>query len=117
MRLPNGRRAVVDIERLRSYTLNPDHEEGQHKARVFQSVFGIGAERAGILRAALVECAKSSHAVETSNDPYGRRYRIDFELVLNGRRAIVRSAWILGAGSRVPRFLSCWVLLESVTDV
>jgi hypothetical protein len=40
MKLPNGDRAIVDLEKLRAYCLNPQHPRGRHKARVFAS-FGI----------------------------------------------------------------------------
>jgi hypothetical protein len=35
--LPNGHRAFVDVAKLRDYYLNPSHEDGKHKARVFAS--------------------------------------------------------------------------------
>lgn len=35
MPMPHAERAVVDIRKLRDYCLNPMHDEGQHKARVF----------------------------------------------------------------------------------
>jgi hypothetical protein len=33
MKLPNPKRAVVDIAKLRDYILNPEHPRGRHKAR------------------------------------------------------------------------------------
>ena len=44
--LPNGDRAVVDIAKLTDYCLNPQHEDGKHKARVFASALGLGREDA-----------------------------------------------------------------------
>jgi hypothetical protein len=35
MKLPNAEKAVVDIVKLRDYSLNPHHPEGKHKARAF----------------------------------------------------------------------------------
>ena len=35
MKLPNADRAFVDIAKLRDYSLNAEHKEGKHKARVF----------------------------------------------------------------------------------
>lgn len=35
MKLPNAENAVVSIEKLRDYSLNPNHPEGKHKARAF----------------------------------------------------------------------------------
>jgi hypothetical protein len=40
MRLPNADRAVVDIAKLRDYSLNNSHPEGKSKARVFLSALG-----------------------------------------------------------------------------
>ena len=117
MRLPNATRARVDPERLRRYVLNPQHEEGKHKARVFRSVFGLDLESTEELRTALVNAASSGEAIETRTDEYGQRYRIDFELERGGRRGVIRSAWFIPAQSGDPRLLSCWVLVESVRDV
>jgi hypothetical protein len=41
MTLPNGERAIVDVENLLGYCLNPHHKRGRTKARVFAPV-GIG---------------------------------------------------------------------------
>lgn len=40
MKLPNAENAVIDIAKLRDYSLNPNHPEGKHKARVFQAKLG-----------------------------------------------------------------------------
>ena len=40
-KLPNAERAVVDIAKLRDYSLNPTHDVGKHKARVFRSALGL----------------------------------------------------------------------------
>ncbi|WP_200235400.1 DUF6883 domain-containing protein [Thiohalocapsa halophila] len=43
MKLPNANQAVVDLEKLRGYCLNPAHPRGRHKARVFAAALGITA--------------------------------------------------------------------------
>lgn len=40
-KLPNFEKAVIPIEKLEEYVLNPDHPDGQHKARVFKGCLGI----------------------------------------------------------------------------
>ncbi len=35
MKIPNAELAIVDIRKLRDYCLNPVHDEGNHKARLF----------------------------------------------------------------------------------
>jgi hypothetical protein len=41
MRLWNGDKAVVDIEKIRSYCFSLEHPRGRHKARVFRAVLGL----------------------------------------------------------------------------
>jgi hypothetical protein len=55
MRLPNAKNAVVDIEKLRNYCLNPDHPEGKHKARVFREKLGFTDKDAERLRQLILE--------------------------------------------------------------
>jgi hypothetical protein len=46
MKLPNGDRAEIQMEKLTGYCLNPDHSSGKHKAKVFAAALGITAENA-----------------------------------------------------------------------
>jgi hypothetical protein len=41
MTIPHAERAVVDIRKLRDYCLNPTHDEGKHKARLFVAALGM----------------------------------------------------------------------------
>ncbi len=54
MKLPNGERAAVDLEKLTDYCLNPDHPRGKHKARVFLGACGFAAENAELMREQLL---------------------------------------------------------------
>jgi hypothetical protein len=109
MRLPNGAGAIVDIQKLRVYCLNPDHLRGRHKARVFASV-GIRAGDAGELRDALLRAAQNGEAQLGLSDAYGQRYVVDFDLVRGGRRVKIRSTWIVVSGEDAPRLTTCYVL-------
>jgi hypothetical protein len=53
MPIPHAERAVVDIRKLRDYCMNPMHDEGQHKARLFATALGMTAEDAEDLRVLL----------------------------------------------------------------
>ena len=109
MKLPNGERAVVDIEKLRGYCLNPRHPRGRHKARVFASV-GIRETDAEELRTALLRAARDAEAQASVFDAYGQRYIVDLELVRQGRTVRIRSTWIVLTGQDLPRLTSCYVL-------
>ena len=80
MPMPNAERAVVDIRKLRDYCLNPVHDEGQHKARVFATALGITADDAEDLRVLLLQAVKTSDAQLGRHDAYGQRYTVDFLL-------------------------------------
>ena len=41
MKLPNPDLAVIDDRKLAGYSLNLDHDEGKHKARVFKAALNI----------------------------------------------------------------------------
>jgi Domain of unknown function (DUF6883) len=41
VKLPGAERAVVELAKLRDYSLSPFHKEGRHKARVFASALGF----------------------------------------------------------------------------
>jgi hypothetical protein len=110
VRLPNAGRAVVDIEKLRSYCLNPDHSRGCHKARVFAGALGLTRDHAGDLRDNLLAAALNNDATPEEHDEYGKRYVIDFMATGPSGRAMVRSSWIIRPEEDFPRLTSCYVL-------
>jgi len=108
--LPSGDRAVVEIAKLRDYCLNPEHLRGRHKARVFSAALGLTTDDAAELRDALLAAARIEDALATDQDQYGQRYVVDFTMVREGRRARIRSSWIVRTGEDHPRMTSCHVL-------
>ncbi len=110
MQLPNAEQAVVDISKLKNYCLNIAHARGKHKARVFASVLGIGAEQAELLREALIEATRTSPATPVRKDAYGARYVVDFPWHTRTGTATVRSVWIVRTGEDFPRLTTCFVL-------
>jgi hypothetical protein len=109
MQLPNRKRAIVDIRKLRDYCLNPDNPRGSGKARVFARALGITVEGAVELRAKLLEIAGSEDAHIGELDVYGQRYTIDFEMETDVGSAMIRSGWIVLRDESAPRFTTCYV--------
>ena len=107
MSLPHAKHAVVDIRKLRNYCLDITHDEGKHKVRVFLSALGLAIDDAGALRARLLDVARTHQEKPGFRDDYGQRYTIDFWLEWHGRRARVRSGWIIEHGSMAPRLTKC----------
>lgn len=118
MKLPNAERAIVDLEKLRDYSLNPNHPEGKHKARVFLASLGFTADHAERLRELIMEAILTTEATEQQPTSYGRRFRVDFQV--KGEQGFVvmlvtiRSAWIIRNNEDFPRLTSCFILKRRI---
>lgn len=110
MLIPNAENAVVDIRKLRDYCLNPEHEQGKHKARLFASSLNITAENAEQLRQILLEVVTTQEARLGRQDEFGQRYTLDFTLEWQDRNATIRSGWIIESDSNLPRLTTCYPL-------
>lgn len=110
MKIPNANHAIVDIRKLRDYSLNPKHGTGKHKARVFSATLGITAKDAEALRSILLKAVTEHKAELGLKDKYGQRYLVDFLLKWQGKQATIRSAWIIETHITHPRLTSCYVL-------
>ena len=109
MRLPNSNKALVEIEKLRDYSLNPNHPVGKHKARVFRAALGITLKDADWLRERALEIALNDDARPGAASVFGNKYVIDSVLEYNGMSATVRFSWIIEFGTDFPRLTSCYV--------
>ncbi len=110
MKLPNSEHAFVDIAKLRDYSLDAEHKEGKHKARVFAAALGLGANDAEWLREKLLSSAKSEDCRLGRKTDYGQRYLIDGELSHEQKSARIRSVWIVRKGENFPRLVTCYVI-------
>jgi len=109
VRLPNPDRAVVDVSKLRDYCLDPAHEDGKHKARVFAAALGIRQCDAEWLRHRLLEAAHRD-AELLAKIEFGVLYVIDFPLRTAQGAAMIRSGWIVKMKEDFPRLTTCYVL-------
>ena len=110
MKLPNAERAFVDMVKLRDYSLNAEHKEGKHKARVFAAALDLAVDDAEWLRERLLNITKSEECRLGRRTDHGRRYLIDFELSRRQKSARVRSVWIVRKGEDFPRLVTCYVI-------
>jgi len=110
MKLPHANQAVVELDKLTQYCLNPAHPRGRHKARVFESVLGLTTADAELVRQTLLDAALRNEAVPAEGDEHGQRYVIEFATIGPAGSATIRSAGIVRADEDFPRFVSCYVL-------
>lgn len=115
MKLPNAENAVIDIAKLRDYSLNPNHPVGKHKARVFLEKLGIARNDAERLREQILEAVLTGEATEGKPTAYGRRFVVDFQIRVDEQfkfvlsHATIRSAWIIRNDEDFPRLTSCFI--------
>lgn len=109
MKLPNSDRAVVDIAKLRDYSLNPQHPKGKHKARVFAAVLGFTQKDAEKLQRMVLDAAHVNEANEGVKDEHGERFILDLETPGLFDIVTIRTAWIVDPGQTTPRLVSCFV--------
>lgn len=112
MKLPNAEEALVDINKLRGYSLNPNHGRGKHKAKLFAAILGLTADDAEELQAILLQAATEFEATPTTQDQYGQRFLVEFPLTRNDNTANIRSAWIIRPNETFPCLVSCYIVKE-----
>ncbi len=110
MKIPNAARAFVDIRKLRDYCLNPLHDEGKHKARLFSAALGMTADDANDLCEALLQAVKTHEAQLGRRDEFGQRFTVDFMFEWQGKRTMIRSGWIIEDDSDVLKLTTCYPL-------
>lgn len=109
MKLPHADRAIVDVAKLRDYSLNPLHPEGKHKARVFAASLGFSATDAEKLSAMVIAAISTEDAIAGPSDEHGERYVVDFATPGLRGMVTIRTAWIIDRGETVPRLVSCYM--------
>jgi hypothetical protein len=108
MKLPEGERALVPIEKLTGYCLNPNHDSGKHKARVFASALGITANNAEVLRELILRAAIEGEVVQQANTAFGRQFKVDWQIP-NSDSVVLRTIWKLTSESAAPQLISAFI--------
>jgi hypothetical protein len=110
VKLPNAEKACVDLVKLRDYVLNPLHDQGRHKSRVFASALGLTRADAAWLRAELLRAAKECDCTLGRQTPHGQRYVQTFVLRRGEMTCRIRSVWNVRPGENFPRLITCFVV-------
>ena len=109
MKLPNPEQTFIDNRKLTGYSLNLEHDEGKHKARVFKSALNMTINNLEELKNALFQAVKNYEAIPDKTNTYGQKYIIDFPLTRENKTAIVHSVWIVRNNENFPRLVTCYV--------
>jgi hypothetical protein len=109
--LPNFEKAVIPIEKLDEYALNPGHPEGKHKARVFKSALEIERRHAHTLAELIAAGLSKAPAERGQSTEYGDLWTTWQEVTgLNGQSAIITVAWMYKKEApEIPVLVSCYI--------
>lgn len=110
MKLPQGSSAFIDLNKLQTYSLNPNHPRGKHEARLFAAILGLTNSDAELLKHFILQAIDQYDAVPGQTDEYGQRYTVDFPLTRNQNTATVRTIWIIRTTETFPRLVSCYIV-------
>jgi hypothetical protein len=90
--------------------LSDRHDDGKHKAYLFNALLGIRPDNSTLLVDTLRDAAANEDALMGKSDKYGQRYIIDFQFSGPGGTSTLRSAWIIRLAEAVPRLVTCYIL-------
>lgn len=105
--LPNYQKAVIPRSKLEAYALNPAHNEGQHKARLFKSILGFEQADWQRLEKLILNELPYNEARLSGEGQYGKKYLVALLIVgVNGNTAIVETVWIIRPETDYPSFVT-----------
>jgi hypothetical protein len=88
-KLPNGARALIPMEKLTDYCLNPDHARGKDKARVFAAVLGITRDSVHVLADLVRQAARDEDITKEARTVWDQYDRVDW--VIPSRVEVLRT--------------------------
>jgi hypothetical protein len=106
-KLPNGERALIPMEKLTKYRLNPDHARGKDKARVFAAVLGITRDSAHVLADLVRQAARDGDITKEGRTVWGQYDGVDW--VIPSRVEVLRTIWEIAPGEEIPRLVSVFI--------
>ncbi|MEY3827694.1 MAG: hypothetical protein RLZZ148_2514 [Cyanobacteriota bacterium] len=108
MKLPNGDRAEISMQKLIGYCLNLEHSSDKHKARVFQSRLGITVENAEVLHSLIQQAAIEGEVVQQAITEFGQQFKVDWTIP-NNEGLQLRTIWEINLINSNPRLISAFI--------
>jgi hypothetical protein len=110
MKLPNAEHAIIASDKLSDYLLSKSHLIGRWKARFFLSI-GFRETRVDELRNALIHVARNGEVKTTIATEFGVKYVVEGVILgPSGRRAAIRTVWVVETGQNRPRLVTAYPL-------
>ena len=114
--LPNYENAVIPRLKLEGYALNPIHEaadpsghHGRDKARFFKSALGFDQSNWEVLAQLIMDELPYHEAISKPDSEWGAPYDVDLPILgVNGKIAMVRTAWLVRRGTDYPSLITLY---------
>ncbi len=108
MKLPNGKKAIIQRKKLTDYILSETHSTGKFKAKIFRK-FGLVEVNVSIFEKELQKIAESEDVIDLQTSQYGTKYVLDGNInAPHGKTIHVRTIWIIEKGQKNPRFITVY---------
>jgi hypothetical protein len=106
LELPDFSIVDLDSRKITDYAMNPNHARGRDKYRVINSTTGLDIHDAALIENRIREGVRNGTPIPGTADEFGQRWAIDLPLSGPGGSIMVRTAWIVDAGSSRPRLVT-----------
>ncbi|MDR0919005.1 MAG: hypothetical protein LBM93_07100 [Oscillospiraceae bacterium] len=104
---------VIDKHKIEDYILNPNHELGKHKAKIFEKELGITKEDSEYLIKQIKENLTENNMELIKEDKWGKHYRADINIKgLNDKIKNIRINLIKEKGQERIRMTTAYVKKE-----
>ncbi len=101
---------MVPEEKLRGYLLNPDHSDGSHKLKVFQSAFDVGPDDWEYVREQFLTGVQTAQATSTRASIGCTLYTVPMPVTgLNVATKRVITSWKVPDGGGAPSFVTAYL--------
>lgn len=107
--MPNYKLAKIPDEKIYDYCLNPHHERGQHKARVFRQALGITYEQGELLKSAILEQLGKFEVTQIRRNNFGIIYTLPLKISIFDKEAGIVTAWIIQHNDIIPQLITCYI--------
>jgi len=84
----------IDERKFTEYLLNPSHEKGKHKARIYDSILGFNLSNYRQLIDAIRDGLSKYPITKVQPSEYGLKYTIDMKLTGLTGKTVVITGWI-----------------------
>jgi hypothetical protein len=108
VKLPNGDKAEIPVQKLVGYCLNPNHSSGKHKAKVFASALGITADNFQVLYELIQKAAVEGEIIQENTTEFGRQFKVDW-IIPQTNNIEIRTIWEISNTTCNPRLISAFI--------